>query len=485
MQLQSIFKKQLVFFLGIIVITYVILGLLLSTVFSNYFIGQKEEKLREQGKIFAQECAEILQRGILDSKELGYRIQSLEDYMDASVFLLNNKGEIFLVSSGISESWVGQTITDEAISSVLSGQAVSLQGKVGSMFHEAVLTVGYPIQLRKATLGGIFMCSSLPDIKRSISDMYQAGFICLFFVMLSTSFLIFFFSKKITRPILQMNEAAKVIAGGNFDKRIDIETDDEIGQLAQSFNEMAASLNEHEKVRKDFIANISHDLRSPLTSIQGFLEAILDGTVPKEKTEHYLSVVLDETKRLTKLTNDIMDLSRAESGSILLQIEEFDMNELIRDITKRMESRILQKQIEIELIFEKEQTWVTADPEKMLRVLQNLLDNAIKFTKDKGKIEIETKTGNKQFVFVFLRDNGMGIAEENQRHIFDRFFKVDSSRGEDKKGGGLGLSIAKEIMKAHGGDLTVKSQLGKGTEFQIEVPSDYRISKVPLLENKC
>ena len=238
-----------------------------------------------------------------------------------------------------------------------------------------------------------------------------------------------------------------------------------MGQLAESFNHMAESLDKYEKVRRDFIANVSHDLRSPLTSIQGFLGAILDGTIPHEKQEHYLNIVLEETKRLTKLTNDIVELSRAQTSTITLEKTRFNINNLIRESIERLEPQLQKKDIKIDAIFVEKETFVEADEDKIARVIYNLVDNAIKFSEEGKKIEIETALKDNKKLLVSVKDYGKGISEEDVKYVFDRFYKVDSSRGKDKTGSGLGLSIVREFLLAHGENIGVKSEKGKGTTF--------------------
>jgi signal transduction histidine kinase len=272
----------------------------------------------------------------------------------------------------------------------------------------------------------------------------------------------FISGKSINAPLSEMNDAAKVIASGDFEKRIDIESSDEIGQLAKSFNLMAESLQKQETQRRNFIANVSHDLRSPLTSMRGFLTAILDGTIPARRQDRYLKIILEETDRLSKLANDILDISRLEKTELYLS--SFDANALIKKIAVQFETRIVEKRIALNVVFEDDACPVRADLEKVQRVVHNLLDNAVKFTNEEGWIKIETSIKHNK-AYVSVADNGIGISGEEQRNVFDRFYKVDASRGQDKKGSGLGLSIVKEFVKAHGESVNIKSEKGVGTEI--------------------
>jgi signal transduction histidine kinase len=261
-----------------------------------------------------------------------------------------------------------------------------------------------------------------------------------------------------------MSEAAKQIAGGDFEKRVRAKGHDEVSQLADSLNNMAESLDQQERGRREFISNISHDLRSPLTSIRGFVQAIKDGAASPAKIDRYLDIVLDETDRLSKLANDIVDLSQAEARQLAIEKSIFDINRLIRDTAMLFETQIIQKELNFGLSFADNQNIVSADHEKIRRVIYNLLDNAIKFTLEGGTVITETSVKDGR-VWVTVRDNGVGISTEDQKHIFDRFYKADSSRGLDKRGNGLGLSIVREFTRVHGSTVTLISAPGKGSAF--------------------
>ena len=463
MKIKSIFTKQLLLYVGTLLAVFILVGIILSMVYTQHYMDEAKEDLINQGMKISKEYKKAYYfTG--DLSNLEYELQILEGYMAASIFFIDKNGVVVLTSPGINDAWIGQAIANEGvIKSVLEGNVVTLQGKINGMFDEPVLTVGYPLQTDQ--IAGIFMCTSMTEIERSLQGMYKMGFSILTAVMSIGIVLVYIFSKKITKPLLQMNEATKVIAGGNFEQRIEIKSEDEIGQLAESFNHMAESLDKYEKVRRDFIANVSHDLRSPLTSIQGFLGAILDGTIPQEKQFHYLNIVLEETKRLTKLTNDIVELSRAQTSNITLEKTRFDINTLIRESIERLEPCLQQKDIKIDAIFAEKETFVCADEDKIARVIYNLVDNAIKFSDIGKKIEIETILKENKKLLVSVKDYGKGIDEEDLKYIFDRFYKVDSSRGKDKTGSGLGLCIVREFLLAHGENIAVKSEKEKGTTF--------------------
>lgn len=462
MRIKSIFTKQLIIYVATLFASFFLLGAVLSVVYRERYMNETKEKLINQGMEISKEYIRAYYTG--NMKNLIFELQVLEDYMNASVFFIDHKGVLVMASSGIKEKWIGQTITNpEAINEVIKGNIVTLEGIMTDLFDEPVLTVGYPID--SDSVAGIFMCTSMPEIQRSLQGMYKAGFLSLFFVMTVGVVLVYLSSKKISKPLLEMNQAAKIIAGGNLEQRVKINSDDEVGQLAVSFNHMAESLDEYERVRRDFIANVSHDLRSPLTSIQGFLNAVLDGTIPPERQNHYLQIVLEESTRLSKLTNDIVELSHAQTSAITINYGRFDINKLIRNSLEKLEFQFQEKNITVQGIFEEKETFVWADDEKIQRVIQNLVENAIKFSSPNSHIEIETTLKDKWKVFIAVRDEGCGINETDQKYVFDRFYKSDTSRGLDKKGSGLGLSIVREFLLAHGENIVVKSEQGKGSEF--------------------
>jgi signal transduction histidine kinase len=261
------------------------------------------------------------------------------------------------------------------------------------------------------------------------------------------------------------------MASGAFDKRIDVRSRDEVGELAASFNHMAESLEEQERVRRAFISNLSHDIRSPLTSIRGFLRAVLEGDVPPEKTDYYIGIVMDESERLIRLADNILDYSLTQERSVSLDKTDFDINGLIRRIALSFERRATEKNISLSCRFARETDMVRADAEKIGRVVYNLLDNAVKFIPEGGEITVETRAEG-GMLRVCVSDDGPGIAPEELPRVFERFYKGDPSRNEDKKGSGLGLSIVKEIIRAHGGRITAENNPGGGCVFAFTLPKE-------------
>jgi signal transduction histidine kinase len=282
--------------------------------------------------------------------------------------------------------------------------------------------------------------------------------------------LVYIFSLRLSRPLKKINSAAKHIANGEFNERLNINSEDEIGELARSFNNMAGALQNLENMRRGFIANVSHELRTPMTSIHGFIEGILDGTIPPQRQKEYLVIVRDEIKRLNRLTTDILDLARIEAGEVSVNPVDFNINELIRRCIIKLESFITEKDINIEAKFEEEVMYVKADIDSIERVIINLLHNAIKFVQPGGKIALSTSR-IKSKILVCVEDNGIGIDSNEIDLIWERFYKSDKSRSEEKTGTGLGLAIVRNIINDHRQKIWVESQAGKGTRFYFTLDS--------------
>lgn len=266
------------------------------------------------------------------------------------------------------------------------------------------------------------------------------------------------------RPLRQITEVAQQYASGNLEYEIPVTSGDEIGYLSASLNYMSTQLQDMDDYQKKFIGNVSHDFRSPLTSIKGYLEAMADGTIPPEMQERYFKILLFETERLRDLTEDLLSLNEFDTKSLLLDYTTFDIHEVIKNTVASFEGTCEQKKISIELLLSSKVQNVTADKRKIQQVLYNLVDNAIKFSPNDSEITIETRDKSGK-VFVSVKDNGIGIPKKSITKIWERFYKTDLSRGKDKKGTGLGLAIVKEIIQAHNENINVVSTEGVGTEF--------------------
>ncbi len=352
----------------------------------------------------------------------------------------------------------------------LNGEHSNL-GNFYGIFNEDVLSVYSPIISSFSIVGYVVINMPESTITNRVYQTFNTNYITLAIAMvLSLSMLILYFVH-IHAPINELTKATIEYGKGNLAYRITPKHNDEIGRLAASLDYMAQELNEMDKFQQKFLSNISHDFRSPLTSIKGYLEAIEDGTIPPEMINKYINIVLFETDRLTKLTSNILTLNELDPKSVRLDISTFDINSIIKHTIETLEGTCKKKNIKFSLTFAGNTEYVRADKQKIQQVIYNLIDNAIKFSHDNSFIYVTIKEkGDK--AQISIKDTGCGIAKEELDKVWDRFYKSDASRGRDKKGSGLGLSITKEIIQAHEEHIDVISTKDVGTEFIFTLPLD-------------
>jgi len=289
-----------------------------------------------------------------------------------------------------------------------------------------------------------------------------------------TGLFTYYITKRITAPLREMNRVALLIARGQFNQRVNIRTRDEVGELGETFNYMAQELANSDQMRKDFVANVSHDLRSPLTSIHGFSRAFLDDTIPNDRKRHYFTIMKEQTERMIKLVNDLLDMAQIESGQLEIRPVLFNLSELVRQVMARMETEFVNKKLNVELISEEAQDiHVYADSDRIDQVIVNLIQNAVQISSIGSSVEVILK--KEQQAVVSIRDYGPGISQEDIQSIWERFYKTDRSRTK-KVGTGIGLSIVKHLLVLHQTDIQVESEVGRGTTFTFTLPIAQRKS---------
>ena len=348
-------------------------------------------------------------------------------------------------------------IPDAYVKVIAKGGELRKTAKFEDFYEGKVMTVAFPIEYYGTQIGGMYVNTPMPQISKA------TGRVIIWFLIAATLSMIIAFAliyhqwEKISASISRINTAALDIAAGNFEERVQVTSKDEIGQLASSFNFMAGSLQKLDDMRNRFISDISHELRTPMTSISGFVGGIIDGTIPQDKQEYYLKIVLDESNRLKKLVTDMLEMSRMSSSEYKLNVSEFDFKELVSICLIGLEQKIEEKALEPVVDFPEEKVMVCADRDAIQRVLINLFDNAIKFAASDTTVEIKLWTDRRKAYFS-VGNYGEGIEKEELPHVFDRFYKIDKSRTTKTKGAGLGLSFVKNIMLLHKQSIWVESR---------------------------
>lgn len=392
--------------------------------------------------------------------------QGVRNSLNASVWLVNNKG-LLLYSSNTSETIAPSFI--EEFNPLEWKSDLVLMGQYHNYLSEYSLSVIAPVTKGFYTMGYVLIHKSYEDIEIAHRAAMEIIYITLSWVYLLSFCFLLAFHGLVYVPLRKITEAAKQYASGNLSYEIEVQTHDEMGYLSASLNYMSNQLKDMEDYQKKFIGNVSHDFRSPLTSIRGYIVALSDGTIPPELHEKYFNIILYETERLTDLTQDLLTLNEFDTKELLLNKENFDLHEMIKKVASSFEGTCVNKKISIELLLASKYLSVNGDKRKIQQVLYNLIDNGIKFSELNSSIIIETSEINDK-VFISIKDSGEGIPKENLNKIWERFYKSDLSRGKEKKGTGLGLAIVKEIIQAHNEHINVISTEGIGTEFIFSLP---------------
>lgn len=389
-------------------------------------------------------------------------LSSLAVYQDAQIWMMNQRGEILLDTS--QGAPYEAPLALENFDPLTWGSSYYRTGNFFGYFDESMISVIAPITSDMAIKGYIAIHYPMNRLYWEREQILAVIHAVFFFLFALSLLILLVFTFSVYRPLRKITIGAEEYSAGHLDYRIPVYSQDEMGYLAKTLNYMSGELNNSGEYQRKFIANISHDFRSPLTSIKGYLEAIADGTIGVENQEKYIQIVLNETERLEKLTESLLTLNNLDVKSRLMHLRAFDINKVIKNTAATFEGICRSKKISIELILSGTQLYAYADMEQIQQVLYNLLDNAVKFSPNESVITIETTEKNDR-ILVSVKDRGAGVSKENLPKIWDRFFKEDSSRGKDRKGTGLGLSIVKEIINAHKQNIDVISTEGVGTEF--------------------
>lgn len=392
--------------------------------------------------------------------DLAYKstLRSWAEFINSDIIVVNMDGDVAGTTSGIN------SVPEDYLETVKQGETLVTKGTFGERYEKRQLTVGVPVRYNGTIVAAMFFNTPLRAITRTTFDIVMIFIGCALVSLLLAFIVIYIQSKRISKPIGEINAAARNIAAGNFSDRVRVTSADEIGQLASSFNFMADSIEKLDDMRNGFISDVSHELRTPMTSISGFARSILDGTIPEEKRNDYLEIIVDESKRLSKLVNDMLDMSKMSSKDYQLAIEKFDLNELMRICIISLENRITDKGLDLNVDFDREVLEVLGDKDSIQRVILNLMDNAIKFSFENTTIGISTSVKDKK-AYVSIGNFGTGIDREDLGNIFDRFYKTDKSRKREKTGAGLGLSLCKNILTLHKQSIWVTSDSAKeGTD---------------------
>lgn len=459
---RTLYLKFMLAYLIFAFFGFIVVAAFTSSMTLEHMKRERADALYKEALLISNSYAADLYNSEITLESVWRQIEAIGTFLDASIWIVNPSGLIVLDSS--SPLNIENPATIPNFSPTITGSSFYTVGNFFGMFDEDMISAFAPITSKYKVKGYVVIHASTQKLQQSCDSLLNISYLTLLILFLLSLIILLFFTEIVYVPLRKITHATEQYAAGNFHYEFQLESEDEIGYLAASLAYMASEVAKSEDNQKRLVANISHDFRSPLTSMRGYLEAMQDGTIPPELHEKYIGVVLNETNRLTKLTNSLLTLNNLNTSGMILERSDFDINPVIKNTAASFEGTCREKLICIELVLTGEEMYVNADLTKIQQALYNLVDNAIKFSHKNSVIKIETiEKSNK--LLVSVKDSGIGIPKDSLKLIWNRFYKTDLSRGKDKKGTGLGLSITKEIIRSHNENINVISTEGVGTEF--------------------
>ena len=473
---KSLFTRYITVFMLIIFLSFSMLALVLGFNLTTQTFENRKDVVEHSALGVSQTVTDIYRPA--DGKALEDLSKNVMfiDYLrhvadlssDLSIFVFDQNGVLILCDDEyVGTSTVKGNLSAEYTERLSCAEAVDGYDDLGGIFTARYLYHGVPIKSVSGneTVGSVFVCSSAKGLNVLLVSTVKTIILASLWVFLATLIAVYFLSERIIGPLKDMSRAAKSYAAGNFDIRIPVRGDDEVAELASAFNQMASGLESLESMRSSFLANVSHDLKTPMTTISGFIDAILSGAIPAENRNEYLERIKSEVLRLSRLVNQLLDLSRIQAGDRKFTFEPFDVCEVARQIILSFEQKIDEKKLDVEFNCEQDRMKAIADKDAIHQILYNLCDNAVKFSRPGGKYSLNIVSKDKK-IHISVYNEGEGISEDDLPFVFERFYKTDKSRGLDKTGVGLGLYIAKTIIDAHGETITVQSEKDNYCRFE-------------------
>lgn len=457
----SVYYKFLLGYILFGLISILVINMLSTRRVTQTVTADAAQSIYDKGNVILNRYFNNDFSSLTTNPEIAKDIQNASALINCRLWITDMNGRIVYDTNNIK---LNEVISDFDITDF--GNRYYMVGDFYGNFDNETLSVAIPIVGNFKTEGYMIFHRGTDVIKERTNEVLKTIYWTFFIIYDLSLIILLIFTFVVYIPLRKISHASKEFAKGNltYEGLASFTNEDEIGNLGMSLNYMARKLNSLEEDQKKFIGNVSHDFRSPLTSIKGYVEAMKDGTIPPEMQGKYLDIVLFETERLTKLTKSLLTLNAWDNKSNRLDLTEFSLYEMIKPIINSFEGKCEKKHITIDLILGSKDYYVYADRSKIEQVIYNLLDNAIKFSHNDSSIQLDIHDKNDK-IFISIKDTGIGIPKESISKIWDRFYKTDLSRGKDKTGTGLGLSITKEIINAHDENINVISTEGVGTEF--------------------
>lgn len=445
---------------------------IVATFVYDYSTTQKEASLRRDADLVGGYVKVLYQSNSYQMDQLAVNsIQEMAESTNSNILIANSAGQVLFVADSGELNSPRKNLPQEIMDQVRQGEFFEHRGNLSGLLRGDMYTLGTPVNTDKGLfIGAVFISAHTPYTEELLYQLSKIMIHAACIVLIISLFVSYIVTNEIVRPLKIMSRVVKEYSKGDFSCRVPVDGEDELAQLAIAFNDMAMNIQKSHDTKNNFLSNVSHDLKTPLTTIGGFVDGILDGTIPPERQQHYLGIVSEEVRRLSRLVQSLLDVQRFQSGTAQLNKSKFNLCETVSTVLIGFEQKINAKNLYIEVHFQEDDMPVFADQDMIFRVVYNLLDNAVKFVNQDGVITVRVVYEGKK-VKCYVKNTGTGISSKDINHIFDRFYKSDSSRGLDKNGVGLGLFIVRSIIAAHEEELNVESMEDAYCEFSFTLPT--------------
>ncbi len=471
--MKSSFGRSFTTAASILLLALTILGASFQFQVKEFLEDSTVSHLEQDAGVISDLAAAYYVNDGLTSREFLLNLDVVSQVTSADAVVCDSEGYIVLCSDALSDcSHEGLQLNREYLEKVYANGSDASRGIIDGLYDEERYIVSFPIVSMGENRGVVIVSTPTRVTTQTLSRISNIFLTAAVFVVLISVLAVTAFARRESKPLRDMAKAANDFAHGNLTARVRVEEgcSEEVSELALAFNNMASSLQKSEYRRQEFVANVSHELKTPMTTISGYVDGILDGTIPPERRDHYLHIVSDETKRLSRLVRSMLDISQLQKEQGIPEDKKvhFDLEECAGQVLITFEKKINDKHLNVDVNFPEHPVYTMANRDYITQVIYNLIDNAVKFCPEGGTLGLKIREGNTK-AYVSVSNDGETIPAEELPLVFDRFHKLDKSRSQNRDGWGLGLYIVKTIVCSHGENISVSSKDGK-TEFTFTMP---------------
>ena len=458
----------------VLLLSLLMVGIFLRALLDDYLTDNAFDRLEKDATVISELAVAYYAEDSMSSMDFLMNLDIAGQVSDADTVICDHEGKIILCSEDpLGCEHQGLAVGQDYLKKVMRSGSATDTGVIEGLYEDSRFVYAMPIRLTDGTDLGIVIVSQPVTATKAVLHKMTDLFILLSILVVTVSVLIIgYFVNRQSDPLRQMAKTARAFGHGELDARVDISDryTQEVSELALAFNNMASSLQKSEYQRQEFVANVSHELKTPMTTIGGYIDGLLDGTIPPEKARHYMQIVSDETKRLSRLVRSMLDISQlqTEAGIPDEKKTRFDLEEVAGQVLITFEQKITAKGVEVEVEMPEHPVFTLANQDYVTQVIYNLLDNAVKFCPTGGTLGVRIREGGSK-AYISIYNDGETIPTEELPLVFDRFHKIDKSRSQNRDGWGLGLYIVKTIVCSHGENISVSSRNGR-TEFTFTMP---------------